>query len=99
MGGGSACSWLPLGIPRLKLTLPWLKPELRVPAGSRKGKRNRAAVGGAWDGAQTGPGVARAAGQASFRADVVGCLCSSQVGVRRPPHLPAPSPCPAPVWA
>lgn len=44
MGGGErssagpACSWPPLGIPKLKLTPSWLKPELRVAKGEKEGE-------------------------------------------------------------
>ena len=60
----------------------------RAPQGEEKPSRGRRGVGRG----QTAPGAARAAGQASFRADA-GCLCSSQVGMcRTPPHLrPAPA--------
>lgn len=62
----------------------------RAPQGEEKPSRGRRGVGRG----QTAPGAARAAGQASFRADA-GCLCSSQVGMCRTPLSPPPSPCPA----
>lgn len=47
---GPARSWPPLGIPRLKLTPRWLKPELR---GNQKrevrGRETQLAASRAWD--------------------------------------------------
>lgn len=93
--GGSAYSWQPLEIPRLKLAPSWLKPKPGVTKVEHEGEekpspRPLGRVGRVTN--RTRCDLQR--GRGSFRAEI-GCLCSSQVGTAEPHPCPIP-PLPSP---